>query len=194
MIIEVPRPARLSGPDPRPPEQVTLPLAVHCWFGIAQYLLFPAAVVAIGIFAISEWTPGRVVLATLLVFGIVAMFVAWRDSRDPRPVLVITAEHVHDRRVTAHPIPWSEVRSVKAVHFKYDVSGLRLGLTRPVAARYNPLRPGTLFMFRQRKPDEIYIPLRLLSATTHVLMTVIATLVARHGGKVDPVIGLRDKP
>lgn len=194
MIIEVPRPPRLSGPDPRPPEQIALPLAVHVWFGTAHYLVFPAAVVAIGILAISEWTLGRMVLAALLAFGVVAMFVAWRDSRDPRPVLIITAEHIHDRRVTAHPIPWSDVRRVKAVHFKYDVSGLRLGLTRPVAAHYNPLRPGTLLMFRQRKPDEIYIPLRLLSATTHVLMTVIATLVARHGGKVDPVIGLRDKP
>src|SRR5687767_1508627 len=111
MIIEVPRPARLSGPDPRPPEQITLPLAVRCWVGIAQYLMFPLAAVAVVVLGLSEWTPGRVVLAALAVFGVVAMFVAWRDSRDPRPVLVITAEHIHDRRVTAHPIPWSEVRS-----------------------------------------------------------------------------------
>lgn len=190
MIIEVPYPPKLSGPDPRPPQAIALPFAVNARFGLAEHLLFPLLILGP---IVLHAMPGRslplaskMILAVLWLVFLTFTIVAWRDARGPQPVLLITDDGIHDRRATAAPVPWSDVDRVVPRCFKYSVMGVTLKLKRAVAARPNSFRPRGFVIRWRRKPDEVYVPFRLLSATPDVLFHVIGTLVEKNGGTVGP--------
>ena len=63
-------------------------------------------------------------------------------------------------------------------------TGIRLRLRRSVNARHNPFRIGTAFTAWRRRPDELYVPVRL-TVRPHPLVHCIAALVRRHGGSVE---------
>lgn len=65
-------------------------------------------------FAVAETDrAGLVVAGAVLAAVALALLAAFRRRlTDPRPVIVVTADGFHDRRLGA-PIPWSEVRSLR---------------------------------------------------------------------------------
>ena len=55
----------------------------------------------------------------------------------------------------------------------------------PITARHNPFRIGALGFFWSRKPNQLYLPLLLLSVSPHVLAHTILALVASNGGDTE---------
>jgi len=200
-LVEFPGEPTLAAGSAVPPVRVRLPLEAgprRGWLAVAAagtgllaalWLSMAAIVVCYG--PGSMPSAQAIVIAVLMLPAGAAMGVFFGataatcllDLMRASPPVVLTADGLRDRRALDEMIPWSDVAEAYAWRGGYN--GIRLRLRRDVEARHNPFRIGTAFIAWRRRPDELYVPMRLLTVRPHPLVHCIAALVRRHGGSVE---------
>jgi hypothetical protein len=198
-LVEFPGEPTLRAGSAVPPVRILLPsqqsrgargiVVLAAWTGVAAaFVLLPAGMLVLGLWSLRS--PKEVAICAIFLpvaaMGIVLAGAAATlliDLARASPLVVVTSDGLYDRRVLDEMIPWSDV-----VHAQpwpgYTAMALRL--RRDVNARHNPFRFGPACRKWRRRPNELYISVRFLTVSPHDLAHCIATLVQRHGGKVDP--------
>lgn len=112
------------------------------------------------------------------IICIVFLWSAWSDLLLPRPVLVIDAASILDRRIADALIPWSEVTAATSLLGGHG--GVVLELRSPLPTRLNPFRAGT-FNFERPEPGVVHIPVRAMTVPAVTLVRSILDHAGRHG-------------
>lgn len=108
----------------------------------------------------------------------VAVRIAIGDLMLPRPVLAIGEDGILDRRVSAVPIPWSDVR--EATSLLGGGGGVVLELHSSTATDLNPWRAGT-FLFERPEPGVAHIPVGAMTVPAAELAAAILERAKSHG-------------
>jgi hypothetical protein len=133
------------------------------------------------------WAPMGAFIGSGGAVAIGAALTALCDAFRPSPVIEIDERGFKDARSFERPIPWDVVTEVTPRMTRgASVAGVHLRLRHTVAARHNPLRPGTLGFQWRRRPDELYVSLMMLRPGPETLANAIMALVRRHGGTLRP--------
>jgi hypothetical protein len=190
-----------------PPQQFELPIEVYSrlgflgWVGLGSTaVLVPLCLIGGALVAITTATrpPQSIADVIMLLIGVVmtacggcllaCIVTLVTDMFRLGPVLTITRGAIHDTRLTTQPVPWSAIDKASFVwqdpYTRLNPIAVRLELHGPIAARHNPFRFGA-FLFRwRREPNELHVPLWMLSKHHIVLARIILEMVRRHGGKI----------
>jgi hypothetical protein len=189
------------------PEQFELPIKVYSRLGFLGWVTLGATAVLVPLcliggasvsVGVATRPPQSIADVIMLFIGVVMMACGGcllacavtlvTEMCRRGPILTMTHEAIYDTRLTTQPVPWSAVSKASFVwqdpYTRMNPIAVRLELRGPIPARHNPFRFGT-FLFRwRREPNELHVPLWMLSKHHVALARIILEMVRRHSGKI----------